>query len=73
MRLVLGIATVLGVVGRVGERLQKKFVDRGPAEVTSVVDRIARRFGQARIRDYVPILVERISRDELSHRAASTD
>jgi hypothetical protein len=55
-------------VGRLRKRLQMRFGDRTAADVSSVVDRATRRFTTARIRDYVPLLVERISRDELSHR-----
>jgi hypothetical protein len=55
-------------IGRVGDRMQRKFSERSPAEVRGVVDRVARRFAHARIRDFVPLLVERISRDELAHR-----
>jgi len=37
--------------------------------VQSTVDRAVRRFTTAHIRDYVPLFVERISRDELSNRS----
>ncbi|HEV2635676.1 MAG TPA: hypothetical protein VGX23_11055 [Actinocrinis sp.] len=59
-------------IRRVSERLRRKFSERSPAEVDGVVDQVARRFGQARIREYVPILVERVSRDELDHRTMAT-
>ena len=55
-------------VGRLRKRLQARFNERTPADVSSVVDRAARRFTTARIRDYVPLLIERISWDELNHR-----
>jgi len=55
-------------VSRLRKRLQVRFSDRTPADVTSVVDRATRRFATARIRDYVPLLIERISWDELNHR-----
>jgi hypothetical protein len=55
-------------VGRLRKRLQARFSERAPADVSSVVDRVTRRFATARIRDYIPLLVERISRDELNHR-----
>ena len=55
-------------VSRLRKRLQMRFGDRTSADVSSVVDRATRRFTTARIREYVPLLVERISRDELNHR-----
>jgi len=55
-------------VGRIRERLQARYSDWAPADVTGIVDRATRRFASARIRDYVPLLVERIARDELNHR-----
>jgi hypothetical protein len=55
-------------VGRLRKRLQARYSDRTPADVSGVVDRVTRRFATARIRDYVPLLIERISRDELDHR-----
>lgn len=55
-------------VGRLSQRLQARFSERAPADVAGVVDRATRRFTTARIRDYIPLLVERISRDELNHR-----
>lgn len=58
-------------IGRVRDRLAARFSERNPAEVGGVVDRVVQRFGGARIRDYIPVLVERISRDELNHRFAA--
>ena len=55
-------------IGRLRRRLQARFNERAPADVSSVVDRAERRFATARIRDYVPLLIERISWDELNHR-----
>ena len=55
-------------VGRLRKRLQARFSERAPADVSGVVDRATRRFATARIREYIPLLVERISRDELNHR-----
>jgi hypothetical protein len=55
-------------IGEVRERLRARFSERNPAEVTGVVDRVAQGFTTARIRDFIPVLVERISRDELNHR-----
>lgn len=58
-------------IGQVRDRLHTRFSERNPDEVSGVVDKVAQRFAGARIRDYVPVLVERISRDELNHRATT--
>jgi hypothetical protein len=58
-------------IGRLRQRLQTAYRDRTAAEVLGVVDRAMGRFTTARIREYIPLLVERISRDELSHRHAA--
>jgi hypothetical protein len=55
----------------VRERLQALFDERSRADVAGVVDRVALEFVSARIRDYVPLLVERMSRDELNHRVVT--
>lgn len=55
-------------IGEIKARLGARFSDRSPAEVARIVDEVTGRFTTARIREYVPLLVERISRDELSHR-----
>jgi hypothetical protein len=55
-------------IGEVRERLRSRFSERNPAEVAQVVDKVTRGFTGARVRDYIPVLVERISRDELNHR-----
>jgi hypothetical protein len=57
-------------LGEVKERLRSRYSGRSPAEVSLVVDKAAQRFATARIRDFVPVLVEHISRDELNRRAA---
>lgn len=61
-------ATEDKAISEVKARLRVKFSDRNPGEVARVVDAVTRDFTFARVRDYVPLLVERISRDELSHR-----
>jgi hypothetical protein len=58
-------------IGQLRQRLQTAYRDRSAADVRNVVDRAMGRFTTARIRDYIPLLVERISRDELSHRHAT--
>jgi hypothetical protein len=55
-------------IDRLRQRLEDVYVKRSPAEVRSTVDRAMRRFTNARVRDYIPLLVERISRDELGNR-----
>lgn len=58
-------------LGEVKERLRTRYAGRSPAEVSLVVDKATARFTTARVRDFVPILVEHISRDELSERYAA--
>jgi hypothetical protein len=55
-------------IGQVRARLQARFSERSRTDVTSIVNHAAARFADARIRDFIPLLVERISRDELDHR-----
>jgi hypothetical protein len=53
---------------------ERLFTQYGPGrsqqEVASVVTAIHRRFDQQPIRDYVPVLVERLARQELDRRSA---
>ena len=58
-------------IGRVSARLQARFSERSRTDVAGIVNRAASRFTDARIRDYIPLLVERISRDELNHRSVA--
>lgn len=58
-------------IGQVCQRLQAMFSERSRADVAEIVDRVALGFVSARIRDYVPLLVERISRDELNCRVVT--
>ena len=58
-------------IGQVRERLQLKFSNRSRDDVAGAVDGAVKGFVSARIRDFVPILVERIARDELDHRFAA--
>jgi len=58
-------------IDHVRDRLHSRFSERSPAEVSGVVDKVTQCFATARVRDYIPVLVERISRDELSHRATT--
>ena len=57
-------------LGEVRERLRAKYAERSPSEISQVVDRTTEKFRTARIRDYVPLLVEHLSRDELAQRSA---
>lgn len=57
-------------LGEVKDRLRTRYAGRSPAEVSLVVDQVTERFTTARVRDFVPVLVEHISRDELSRRLA---
>ncbi|GAA2030222.1 hypothetical protein GCM10009839_32380 [Catenulispora yoronensis] len=60
-----------GAIEQVLNRLQTKFADRTRTDVADVVHKTADGFAGARIRDYIPLLVERIARDELAHRFAA--
>ncbi|HEV2639639.1 MAG TPA: hypothetical protein VGX23_31190 [Actinocrinis sp.] len=55
-------------LGEVKERLRARYAGRSPAEVSLVVDKTAAEFRSARIRDFVPVLVEHLSREELGRR-----
>ena len=54
-------------ISLVRERLRARFGER-PADVEDAIDEAVKSFAGARIRDYVPLLVERISREKLDHR-----
>lgn len=56
-------------VAEVVERLLKRFPTMPAQRVTNVVDSISATFREARIRDYIPILIEREARDHLAHLA----
>jgi hypothetical protein len=58
-------------IGQVRARLQARFSECTRTDVAGVVNRVAARFTDARIREYIPLLVERISRDELDHRSTA--
>ena len=55
-------------IREVSARLQIRFKERTGADVARVVNAVARRFATVPIRDFIPLLVERIARDELNHR-----
>jgi hypothetical protein len=53
---------------QVTDRLSKSFADRvSRGRVDETVHSIHRRFDGRPIRDFVPVLVERMARDELRH------
>jgi hypothetical protein len=52
----------------VTDRLSRSFADRvSPTRVSATVDAIHHRFDGRPIREFVPVLVERMARDELRH------
>ena len=53
-------------VEKVVERLRAKFISIPQQRVTEVVDAAYHEFDGAPIRDFVPIMVERMSADRLS-------
>jgi hypothetical protein len=56
---------------QVTDRLSQSFADRfSPAQVDEAVSTIHHRFDGRPIREFVPVLVERIARDELRHSPA---
>ena len=55
-------------LGQVTDRLAESFAGRfSPAQVGEKVSTIHHRFDGRPIREFVPVLVERIARDELRH------
>jgi hypothetical protein len=55
---------------QVTDRLSRSFADRfSPTQVDLKVSTIHHRFDGRPIREFVPVLVERIARDELRHNA----
>lgn len=56
-------------IREVTERLAKRFPDRPAADIDTAVSSQFRRFTDARIRDFIPVLVERAVRDDLAHGA----
>lgn len=50
------------------DRLQSRFAAMSPQEVGAVVHEVADDFSDAKIRDYVPVLVEHIARERLADR-----
>ena len=58
---------------QVADRLSRSFSGRfSPTQVDQTVSSIHHRFDGRPIRDFVPVLVERIARDELRHSAPAS-
>jgi hypothetical protein len=55
------------------ERLTKKFPELAPATIEETVTSLHSRMGDAPIRDYVPVLVEREAVDSLKARTRGHD
>lgn len=51
------------------DRLQGRFVALSPREIGTVVHEVADGFSNAKIRDFVPVLVEHIARERLTQQA----
>ena len=56
-------------IREVAARLAKRFPGRPAADIDTAVSSQYQRFSDARIRDFIPVLVERAVRDDLSHAA----
>jgi hypothetical protein len=54
---------IAGVVDRLSER----FPDRPRPEISDTVDDVRHGFDDAKLRDFVPVLVEKGARDRLTH------
>jgi hypothetical protein len=57
-------------IDEVCERLRHRFGSIERQEVGSVVHGVAEEFSGARVRDFVPVLVEHIAKDRLASRQA---
>lgn len=55
-------------IDEVYDRLRHRFGSLEGQEVGSVVYGVAEEFSEARVRDFVPVLVEHIARDRLASR-----
>jgi hypothetical protein len=54
------------LIDEVARRLARKYATLPPDQVSTVVQRVHARFQQSRIRDFVPLLVERRAGHELA-------
>jgi hypothetical protein len=55
-------------LSQVADRLQQRFPEVAPDAVRATVEQAYRQLENSRIRDYVPVLVERQARDVLAAR-----
>ena len=55
-------------LGEVERRMVAKYPDLPQAQVSQVIAQAHNRFADSRIRDFVPLLVERRARTELSNK-----
>jgi hypothetical protein len=58
-------------IERVIERLTTRYPAASPVDVELIVRTVHKRLAECRIRDFVPLLVEKAARRELSDRAAA--
>jgi hypothetical protein len=61
------------LIGHVFDRLRHRYPDVPEDSVHEIVDSARRRFDQAPIRDFVPLLVERHTKQELETLVTSVD
>ncbi len=55
----------------IAQQVQEEFADRlDPRDVDECFDRVAAKFNDAKVRSFVPLLVQRYVRDELQERLA---
>ena len=52
-------------IGEIVERLQAKFPDASPETITSAVEQARESFAQAKVRDFVPVLIEKEAKARL--------
>ncbi|MDH6290590.1 hypothetical protein M2275_005515 [Rhodococcus opacus] len=58
-------------IERVIERLSIRYTAVSPVDVEHIVRTVHKRLAECRIRDFVPLLVEKAARRELADRAAA--
>ena len=68
----MGAITEQTSVAEVQTRLTDKYPQFSPADIATTVARVHARFDGSRIRDFVPLLVERGARAELMNAATKS-